>query len=87
MKKIFTLVFTFAVLLNGVHAQVVLNEIYTSPNSGNQEFFELYNSSTLSTPQSVDGFTIVTYFEEGATKGFYGHTKADLSPNIHLNIK
>jgi len=71
MKKIFTLLFTFTVLFNGVHSQVVLNEIYTSPGSGKHEFFELYNSSTSSTPQSVDGFTVITYFEEGANKGFY----------------
>ena len=71
MKKIFTLALTLTVLFNGLHSQVVLNEIYTSPGAGKQEFFELYNSSTQSTPQSVDGFTVVTYFEEGATKGFY----------------
>jgi hypothetical protein len=71
MKKIFTLIVLFAVAFSGAHSQVVLNEIYTSPNAGKHEFFELYNSSTLSTPQSVDGFSIVTYFEEGSTKGFY----------------
>jgi hypothetical protein len=71
MKKIFTLALTLTVLFNGLHSQVVLNEIYTSPGGGKQEFFELYNSSTQSTPQSVDGFTVVTYFEEAGTKGFY----------------
>src|SRR5689334_17833747 len=70
MKKIFTLIIITAVF-SGARSQVVLNEIYTSPGGGKQEFFELYNSSTSSSPQSVDGFTIVTYFEEGANKGFY----------------
>jgi hypothetical protein len=69
MKKIFTLAFTLTVLLNGVRSQVMLNELYTSPGGGNSEFFELYNSGT--TTESVDGFTIVTYFEQGSNSGFY----------------
>src|SRR5688500_7339412 len=52
-------------------AQVVLNEIYTSPGGGKNEFFELYNSGMESIPLSVDGFSIVTYFEQGSSKGFY----------------
>lgn len=52
-------------------AQVVLNEIYTSPGGGKNEFFELYNSTPDNTPLSVDGFSVVTYFEEGSNKGFY----------------
>ena len=71
MKKIFTLIVFIAAACSGAQSQVVLNEIYTSPNGSKHEFFELYNSSTLSTPQSVDGFSIVTYFEEGNNKGFY----------------
>ena len=71
MKKIYTLTLIIVIAFSGANAQVVLNEIYTSPGGGNQEFFELYNSSTSSVPQSVDGFTVVTYFEEGANKGFY----------------
>jgi hypothetical protein len=71
MKKIFTLTIITVIAFSGANAQVVLNEIYTSPGGGKQEFFELYNSSTSGSPQSVDGFTIATYFEEGANKGFY----------------
>jgi hypothetical protein len=71
MKQIFTLTIVMLAAFSDARSQVVLNEIYTSPNAGKHEFFELYNSSTLSTPQSVDGFSIVTYFEEGSSKGFY----------------
>ncbi len=72
MKQIFTLIFT-SLLLNAAttKAQVVLNEIYTAPNSGKNEFFELYNTSTSSIPISLDGYTIMSYFEEGSKKGFY----------------
>src|SRR5215212_6063169 len=71
MKKIFTLTALCIALLSELRSQVVLNEIYTSPGGGKNEFFELYNSGTESTPLSVDGFSIVTYFEEGSNKGFY----------------
>lgn len=71
MNKIYTLTLITLIAFSGAKAQVVLNEIYTSPGGGNHEFFELYNSSTSGQPQSVDGFTVVTYFEEGANKGFY----------------
>ena len=83
MKKIFTLIVLTAAAFSGAHSQVVLNEIYTSPNAGKNEFFELYNSSTQSTPQSVDGFSIVTYFEEGANKGFYVLDLPALFINAH----
>src|SRR5215213_2487494 len=53
------------------HAQVVLNEIYADPSSGNQEFFEFYNINTGNTPASVDAYTIISYFEEGSKNGFY----------------
>lgn len=69
MKKNFTLTLAFTVLLGSLRSQVMLNEVYTNPGSGNSEFFELYNSGTSST--SVDGFTIVTYFEQGSNSGFY----------------
>ena len=71
MNKILSLTLITVALSFATHAQVVLNEIYTSPNGGKNEFFELYNSGTDATPLSVDGFSIVTYFEEGANKGFY----------------
>ena len=46
MKKIYTLTLIIMIAFSGAKAQVVLNEIYTSPGGGNQEFFDLYNSST-----------------------------------------
>lgn len=71
MKKIFTLLMVIAIAINETNSQVVLNEVYTSPGAGNHEFFELYNTSTDDAPLSVDGFNVVTYFEEGNKKGFY----------------
>lgn len=71
MKKIVSLTLVTLAISAIAHAQVVLNEIYTSPGGGKNEFFELYNSGTDATPLSVDGFSIVTYFEEGSNKGFY----------------
>jgi hypothetical protein len=71
MKKIFTLLMASFALLSQTDAQVVLNEMYGSPGASTHEFFELYNSGIGSTPSSVDGFTVITYFEEGTKKGFY----------------
>lgn len=71
MQKIFTLIIVSLLVTSAARSQIVLNEIYTSPGGGKHEFFELYNSGTESTPLSVDGFSIVTYFEEGSNKGFY----------------
>jgi hypothetical protein len=52
--------------------QAVLNEIYSDPGKDNQEFFELYNTSTSTTPVSMDDYTVVTYYENGPKeKGFY----------------
>lgn len=81
MKKKFTLTALFIIACIIVRAQVVLNELYTSPGGGKHEFFELYNSGTGSTPLSVDGFSIITYFEQGSTKGFY---VLDL-PSLYIN--
>jgi hypothetical protein len=71
MSKILSLTLSALVFSFACSAQVVLNEIYTSPGGSKHEFFELYNSGTESTPLSVDGFSIVTYFEQGTSKGFY----------------
>src|SRR5687768_9727275 len=72
MKQIFTLFVTiFMLQASTTQAQVVLNEIYTDPNSGKNEFFEFYNTSTSSVPISLDGYTVMSYFEEGSKKGFY----------------
>lgn len=53
------------------NAQVVLNEIYSEPGAGKQEFFELYNINTSNTPSSLDAYTVISYFEDGNEKGFY----------------
>lgn len=71
MKKIYMFICLSIALFSDLRSQVVLNEIYTSPGGGKSEFFELFNSGTESTPLSVDGFSIVTYFEQGSAKGFY----------------
>jgi hypothetical protein len=69
MKKIFTLC-ALAVSATFSNAQVVLNEIYTDPGNGKHEFFEFYNTSSVS--QNMDNFTVVTYYEEpGGKTGFY----------------
>ena len=68
MKKIFTLcVFTGIVLVT--YSQAVLNEVYPQPGASYHEFFELYNESN--TTEDLDNYTVVAYFEEGATTGFY----------------
>jgi hypothetical protein len=53
-----------------VQAQTVLNEMYTEPNAGKEEFFELYNSGAAG--QSVDCFTLVVYYKNSASdRGWY----------------
>jgi hypothetical protein len=64
-------------------AQVLFNEVYTDPAAGNNEFFELYNSSTSSSPLPLDDYTIVTFFEKPGEKGFY---VMDL-PNLSISPK
>ena len=70
MKKFFTLC---ALILSAAisNAQVVFNEVYTDPGANKQEFFEFYNTSTNPTPESMDDYTVVTYYEENGTTGFY----------------
>ena len=70
MKKIFTLC-VLAIFATSLNAQVVFNEVYTDPGTGKHEFFEFYNTSTNPIPESMDGYTVVTYFEEGGKTGFY----------------
>ncbi len=55
-----------ALLSNG---QLVLNELYVRPSSGRQEYFELKNTSPA--PVNADCYTLVSYFNEGGTLGFY----------------
>jgi hypothetical protein len=70
MKKILLSVsLTISVLIT--EAQVVFNEVYPSPSVNNNEFFELYNVSTSSTPISLDNYTVVTYFKTSSQQGFY----------------
>jgi len=68
MKKILLTLAMFGTL-QICNSQVVLNEIYSEPGSGRSEFIELYNSSTGI--QNLDCFTILTYWESGANKGWY----------------
>jgi hypothetical protein len=70
MKKIFTLC-VLALTATASHAQVVFNEMYTDPGAGRSEFFEFYNTSVNPTPESMDDYTVITYFEQGGTTGFY----------------
>lgn len=70
MKKFYLLLIT-ALIGTSTRAQVVLNEVYAEPGANSHEFFELYNTSYNGLPVSLDGYTIMSYFEEGRTKGFY----------------
>ncbi|HEX6849117.1 MAG TPA: T9SS type A sorting domain-containing protein [Chitinophagaceae bacterium] len=70
MKKIFTLC-VLALTAAALHAQVVFNEMYTDPGAGRSEFFEFYNTSVNPTPESMDDYTVITYFEQNGITGFY----------------
>src|SRR6185503_13331257 len=69
MKKNFTIcVFVFLAIIS--RSQAVLNEIYPQPGNGYHEFFELYNENN--SPESLDNYTLVAYYEEPVGKsGFY----------------
>src|SRR5215471_803643 len=70
MKKILLVALLTSCVFAG-KTQVVFNEVYPQPSNSNNEFFELYNTSTYSTPMSLDSFTIVTYYKNGSNVGFY----------------
>ena len=70
MKKFLLSIGLFSLVMVG-KSQTVLNEIYVDPGNGHSEFFELYNSSTLPGGQSVDCFTILTFWESGSARGWY----------------
>jgi type IX secretion system substrate protein len=70
MKKIILLIAIINFVLVS-RSQVLFNEVYCEPAAGNSEFFELYNAGTSSTPESLDNYTIVTYFETPKQKGFF----------------
>jgi hypothetical protein len=81
MKKILLAIGLVSLGLVG-RSQTVLNEIYTLPGNNKHEFFELYNSSIVGA-QSVDCFTIVTYWVDGSNRGVY---VMDL-PNLQVGAK
>lgn len=68
MKKILFII-SFSLGAYSCFSQTVLNEVYTEPGATNEEFIELYNSSTGT--QNVNCFTLVTYWASGANKGWY----------------
>jgi hypothetical protein len=76
-----TLVPFFALILSlsTANAQVVLNEVYTDPGAGKQEFFEFYNTSSSLVPENLNGYTLVTYYEESGKVGFYVLDMADVN--------
>jgi hypothetical protein len=64
-------------------AQVLFNEVYTDPGGNKHEFFELYNTNTSSTPESLDNYTLVTFFEFTGGNGDIGFYVMDL-PNLSV---
>lgn len=70
MKKIVLSLLLICTFVIAKSQGVVLNEIYGNPNGANSEFIELYNSSA---PESLDCYTLITYFEDegGTNKGWY----------------
>ena len=68
MKKFFTLCVLICIVIVS-RSQAVLNEVYPQPGNGYSEFFELYNESD--TAENLDNYTVVIYYEEGTTSGFY----------------
>jgi hypothetical protein len=82
MKKILLSILLISSVLFA-RTQVVFNEVYPSPSVGNNEFFELYNTSPSSSPTSLDNYTIVTYFKISGQVGFY---VMDL-PNLNIASK
>jgi hypothetical protein len=68
MKTIFTLI-TIITAFVQANAQAILNEVYAFPGGSRNEFFEFYNNDVATV--SMDNYTVVTYYESGATKGFF----------------
>jgi hypothetical protein len=67
MKKILLLL----MLMNAfvlVKAQIVFNEFYPEPGTGNSEFIELYNQSGAT--ENLDCYVALFYYESGPNKGF-----------------
>ncbi len=72
MKK-FLLTCVLACSLLAMKAQnVYLNEIYTTPGAGHQEYFELYNSGMSIYGENLSTYTLVSYYSTPAgERGFY----------------
>jgi hypothetical protein len=70
MKKILLLISIMGSVIAS-KSQILFNEVYCEPAASSNEFFELYNAGTSSVPESLDNYTIVTYFETPKEKGFY----------------
>jgi hypothetical protein len=68
MKTIFTLI-TILTAFVQANGQAILNEVYAFPGGSRNEFFEFYNNDVATV--SMDNYTVVTYYESGATKGFF----------------
>jgi Secretion system C-terminal sorting domain len=83
MKTKFTLSVILLVASLCSKAQVLLNEVYTDPGGNKHEFFELYNTHTSASPESLDNYTLVTFFEFTGGNGDLGFYVMDL-PNLSI---
>ena len=70
MKKIL-LSFSLLATVFATKAQTVFNEFYTDPNDGKQEFFELYNTAPGNVAENLNCYTLITWYKDGNTTGFY----------------
>lgn len=79
MKRIFTLLICCTMFITS-RAQVILNELYAIPGAGKHEFFELYNNGVSFSSISLQGYTLLTYFDgAGTERGFYVMDLPDLT--------
>ncbi|TMI64863.1 MAG: T9SS type A sorting domain-containing protein [Bacteroidetes bacterium] len=83
MKTKFTLPLILLFIAVKVNSQVLFNEVYTDPGGNKHEFFELYNTNTSSAPESLDNYTLVTFFEYTGGNGDIGFYVMDL-PNLSV---
>jgi hypothetical protein len=60
--------------------------VYTDPGGNKHEFFELYNTNASSSPESMDNYTMVTFFEFPGANGEVGFYVMDM-PNLTLAPK
>ena len=83
MKIKFTLPIILLFIAVNAKSQVLFNEVYTDPGGNKHEFFELYNTNTSSSPESLDNYTLVTFFEFTGGNGDIGFYVMDL-PNLSV---